>query len=282
MNTRRLGAHVSISKGLTEALVKARNMGGNCIQIFSSPPRGFAPPKFTNEKCKEFKEKSNELNIKPVFIHATYLVNLASEKESLMDASIKSLVDDLNFGDKIGAAGVIVHTGSHKGKGFHFALPIVTDSIRTILNQTHGNTKLLLEIASGGNGKIGSTFEELQKLLLSVKDKRLGVCLDTCHMFAGGYNFDTQEAVNVLLKKITEKVGWNVIDCIHINDSKFPVGSFRDRHENLGNGFIGIEGLKLLLNTPKFSELPMILETPGFDEKGPDKENLDILKNLIS
>ena len=278
---RKLGAHVSISKGLVAALEKASAMGANCIQIFSSPPQSFVGPKFTDSDCEAFKTKATDLGISPIFIHACYLINLASEKETLRYRSIKSLVEDLRFGDKIGACGVIVHTGSHKGKGFAAALPVVVDSINSIFRQTHGKTKLLLEVASGGKGKVGSTGEELSQMCESVGSPQIGVCLDTAHLFAGGYTFDTPEKVELLGKMIQTTVGWESIECMHVNDSKVAAGSFRDRHENLGVGFVGTEALKLLLNSPHFDKLPLILETPGFDDKGPDKKNLDILKSLV-
>lgn len=278
----RVGLHVSISKGLESALEKAQAIGANTIQIFSSPPQSFTPPKFNDEDCKVFKNKAKELDIAPVLIHACYLINLASETERLRLLSIQSLIEDLTFADKIGAKGTIVHTGSHKGKGFSSVLPTVVESIKKILSKTPDSTKLYLEIASGGNGKIGSTFEELHEMLSAVNDERLGVCLDTCHMFAGGYKFDTQESVSKLIKKITETIGWKMIECMHVNDSRGEFGSTRDRHENLGQGFIGKDGLRLILKPVCFNKLPLILETPGFDEKGPDKQNLDILRNLIS
>lgn len=281
MVTRRLGAHVSISKGLLDALEKARNIGANCIQIFSSPPQSFVPPRFTDNECEIFKKKSQEMDVGPIFIHAKYLINLASDKEALRNLSIKSLIEDLHFGDKIGASGVIVHTGSHKGKGFATVLPLVIHCIRTILTHTQGKSKLLLEVASGGKGKIGSTGAELAEMQQLVASPRVGVCLDTAHLFAGGYAFDTAEKIKVLSDMIADTIGWNEIKCLHVNDSKVALGSFRDRHENLGQGFIGNAALKLLLNSPEFSELPLILETPGFDDKGPDKQNLDILKSLI-
>lgn len=279
---RKLGVHVSIGKGLVAALEKAKGMGANTIQIFSSPPQSFVGPKFTDEQLAEFKKKATELGINPILIHACYLINLASEKENLRKLSIQSLVEDLRFGDKIGASGVIVHTGSHKGKGFETALPIVVDSIKTILNQTHGKTKLLLEVASGGTGKIGSTGAELTQMLKAVGSPRVGICLDSAHLFAAGFAFDTPAKVKQLDQMIGETVGWDEIKCIHVNDSKVELGSFKDRHENLGKGFIGIAALKLLLNSSHFNQLPLILETPGFDDKGPDQKNMKILKSLVN
>lgn len=276
-----VGAHVSIGKGLIGALEKAQAMGANCIQIFSSPPQSFVPPRFTESECHSFKGQAVELDMRPIFIHATYLVNLGSDKDTLKNLSVKSLIDDLIFAEKIGAKGVIVHTGSHKGKGFTSVVPTVRDAIVDILNDTPETTAFFLEIAAGGPSKIGSSFEELQALLESVGSPRLGVCLDTAHLFAGGFDFRSEEAIQALDQKIADTVGWERVACMHVNDSKVPFGSFKDRHENLGEGMIGLKALKLLLNSSHFSLLPLIIETPGFDDKGPDKENVEILKSLL-
>lgn len=278
---RRIGAHVSVGNGLVEALEKVNSLGANCIQIFAGPPLSYAQSKFTDNDAVFYKKKALELDITPVFIHARYLINLASTKESLRQISIKTLIGDLIVAEKIGAKGVIVHTGSHKGLGFKKVLPLVKDSLEKILSQTPASIKLYLEVASGGNGKLGSTAEELHELCVLVSSKRIGVCLDTAHLFAGGVAFDTDANVAVLSKNIESTIGWDEIACMHVNDSKAEFGSFRDKHENLGEGFIGKSALKLLLNTKHFNKIPLILETPGFDGKGPDKKNVDILKSLV-
>jgi deoxyribonuclease IV len=277
----RIGAHVSIGKGLVESLVRAQDMGANCLQIFSSPPQSFVEPKFSDAQCIELKNRAQELNIQPIFIHATYLINLGSDNSDLLNKSIKSLTADLIFASKISSPGVIVHTGSHKGRGFVHALPIVVEAIKQILEQTPVTTKLLLEIASGGGGKIGSTFEELATILNNVNNKRLGVCLDTAHMFAAGFDYSSYEKVTQLTTKIDDTIGWERVACVHVNDSKTDFGSFKDRHENLGVGKIGLEALKILLNSPNINKLPLVLETPGFNDKGPDKRNVEILKALM-
>lgn len=276
----RIGAHVSVGKGLVAALTQTSDMGANTLQIFASPPQSFAMSKFADQDCTLFKKKAIEYDIQPVFIHATYLINLASDNKRLLDFSILSLVDDLMIAHKIGARGSIVHTGSHKGAGFEKTKPVVVDAIQKVISKTPDDTKLYLEIASGGKGKIGATFEELASLLKSVGSKRVSVCLDTAHMFAAGFAFDTKEKLDELSRKISSTVGWENIDCLHANDSKVEFGTGGDRHQNIGRGFIGPEPFRLLLHHKQFIKLPFILETPGFDDKGPDKKNLDILKSL--
>ncbi len=277
----KIGAHVSVAKGLIAVLKNVAAMGGNCLQIFSSSPRSFGTPKFTDSQCSEFKIAAQKLNISPVFIHACYLINLGSTDEGLRMRSVKSLTHDLIFAEKIGAKGSIVHTGSHKGNGFLQVLPFVVKSLHEILKNTPASTKVYLEIAAGGSGKIGSTFAELKQMLDGADNKRVGVCLDTCHLFAGGMRFDTAENLKNLVAEIEKTVGWERIDCIHTNDSKGDFGSFIDRHENIGSGKIGTAPFKLLLHHPKFSRIPFIMEVPGFDGKGPDKKNIDILKSLL-
>lgn len=279
----RIGAHVSVGKGLLSALDQANAMKANCLQIFASPPRSFVGSKFKDSDCSEFKAKLKKLAIQPIFIHATYLINLASDKQSLLQSSINSLIDDLYIASKIGALGSIVHIGSHKGKGLIDVLPVITAAISQVLIKTPPVTKLYLEIASGGKGKIGANFEELATVINQVNSQRLGVCLDTAHMFAAGYKFDSPAAVNQLVKVIDKTVGWHRVECIHANDSKAEFASGKDRHENIGEGKIGLEPFRLLLNHPQFGQLPFILEVPGFGKKkGPDQDNIQILKRLIN
>ncbi len=277
----RLGAHISVAKGLVAALEKAKKMGANTMQIFVSPPQSFARSKFSDGDVAIFKQKAIEWDIQPVFIHATYLINLASDDERLRRLSIRSLIEDLLLAKKIGALGSIVHIGSHKGKGFTSVISLVVNALQEVLASTPKTSKLILEIASGGQGKIGATLSELASILLEIKNSRLGISLDTAHMFAGGYAFDTIEIVDKLSQHIEQTVGWDRVWCMHVNDSQAEFGSGRDRHENLGQGKIGLSKLKILLNQKNFRRLPLILETPGFADKGPDQDNLEILKTLF-
>lgn len=280
MSNVRIGAHISISKGMVAALDKAAEMGANCIQVFSTSPRTFAPPIIDEKRTSEFASEAKKRDIGPNFVHAGYLINLGSDKPDLLKKSIIRLSGDMSFAHAMGGAGAIVHTGSHTGRGFESIVSIVAASIKEVLEKSLPGSKLLLEIASGGNGKIGSTFEELSTLLKAVGSQRVGVCLDTCHMFAGGYAFNTTSEVDVLAQKIESTVGFDRIWCMHANDSKGEFNSALDRHENIGDGRIGNAGFKALLAHPKFSKIPFLLETPGLDGKGPDKENVERLKKL--
>jgi len=277
----RIGAHVSIAKGMPQALDKAQNMGANCIQIFASSPRTLAPPKIDQIKLTEFKKEAAKRDIGPNFIHAGYLINLGTDKKQLLGLSMQRLIGELQFCAAGGFAGVIVHTGSHGGRGFATIVDQVAETVKKILAKTPQESRLLLEIASGGGGKIGSTFEELETLLKAINNKRVGVCLDSAHMFASGIAITSAQDIDGASKKIKETIGWENVWCMHTNDSRGDFGSHIDRHDNIGEGKIGKEPFKRLLHHHAFSQLPFILEVKGFDGKGPDKRNIDILKSLL-
>ncbi|MDZ7587327.1 MAG: deoxyribonuclease IV [Patescibacteria group bacterium] len=273
---RRIGAHLSISGGLDKAVVSIVEMGGNCLQIFSSSPRMW----FSSLPGKDTVEKFNKLiedyKVGPVFIHAKYLINLASAKKELVKKSIKSLKFDFEVGEMIEAAGVIVHLGSHLGRGFAGVQEQVTASIKTILQASFGPTKFLIENSAGQKGKLCSQFSEISLLLRTINDSRLGWCYDTCHGWGAGISFG-KDWENTLMQFDLVKS----LVCLHINDSKGVLGGGLDRHENLGAGKMGLKELTKFVNYPAFRTLPLIIETPGFDGQGPDKKNLEILKSLV-
>ena len=263
---RRIGAHVSISGGLDEAVERIRKMGGNCLQIFSSSPRSWIG---TPLVCGQVAD------IRPIFIHAKYLINLGSPQPELVEKSIQSLKFDMQAAELIGAKGVIVHLGSHLGRGFEAVQDQLAESIKTILQASPGEVKFLIENSAGQKGKICSQFSEISLLLRTINDSRLGWCYDTCHGWGAGISFgkDWENTLHEfdLVKSLV---------CLHINDSKGVLGGGLDRHENLGEGKMGLKELARFVNYPAFTTLPLIIETPGFDGQGPDKKNLDILKSL--
>ena len=282
---RRVGAHLSISGGMYKAIESVSQKGGNCLQIFSSSPRMWVSNLPLSEDVDRFKAMAKESDVKPVYIHAKYLVNMASDNMELIEKSRKSLEFDFKVGEMIGASGVIVHIGSHLGRGFEAVKDQVVGEIKKILKASPGSVKFLVENAAQKKGKIGFRLEEIRLLLEAVDSNRVGWCLDTCHAYNAGYSlgkglgntllgFDIVEEVKKL--KLVES-----LECLHVNDSRDLFDSGRDRHANLGEGEIGLKGLKAVLSEPVFSKLPLIIETPGFDNKGPDKKNLDILKSLI-
>lgn len=276
--TRRIGAHVG--GGLSSAIANTLAIGGNCLQIFAGSPRMWARSLWQEKQVHDFKLQLNDYNLSPTYIHALYLTNLASDNPELVEKSIAALVMDMKNSALINGAGVVLHIGSHQGRGWALSRTLVIKSIEEVLSKTPDNSFLLLENSAGQKGKIGSLVE-LADILKSVNSPRLKVCLDTAHAFEAGYNFTTDQGLDMWLKEIESTIGYEKIELLHLNDSKTPLGSGRDNHQNLGDGYIGSDGLARLLNHPKLAHLPLILEVPGIEGLGPDKENIDRAKSLL-
>ncbi|KKP63117.1 MAG: putative endonuclease 4 [Candidatus Roizmanbacteria bacterium GW2011_GWC2_34_23] len=287
----KLGAHQSISGGYSEALKRISNIGGNCLQIFSSSPRGwnFANP--NDDEIKKFSILNSEFSISPIYFHATYLINLADDGR-IGHMSKMSLINELNLAPKLGIKGSIIHLGSFKEKK---QLPIenyliddrpqdnkykvLINNIKEILDKTPKDSLFIIENA--GNRKIGQTLEEISQIVKDVNNKRIRLCLDTCHLFSNGYKFDTNKELDFFLAKLVKLEINNLVELWHVNDSRDEFDSGHDRHDNIGQGKMNIDEFKTLLNHPQTKNFPFIIETPGFDGNGPDKKNLDILKSLV-
>lgn len=211
---------------------------------------------------------------------AVYLINLAAESDQLYKLSIESLVSYLKLCEQLPVDGVIFHIGSHKGKGFNAVKKRIIKAVELILSQT-GKGKLILENNAGQGGGVGARFEEISDIINYIKSDRLGVCLDSQHAFAAGYSLQQPEGLDEFMALLQRLSLLEHLATVHLNDSKFPLGSLRDRHENIGQGLIGLEGMGRIVNHPKLSHLPFILEVPGFDGKGPDKKNLQIVRKLV-
>lgn len=274
-----IGAHLSVGKGLVQATQNMIDKGGNTLQIFSGSPRGWARKPLNTIDANGFLEFRAKQEFGPVFIHALYLINLVGGNEALVQHSIEAITYDLEFAAKIGASGVVVHLGSHLGAGYDAVFDSLADRLAAILDATPGDTVLLVENSAGQQGKLCSTFEDIARLFTRlkkyVKAGRLALCIDTCHAFSAGYK--TTELVAKLKKHhLLEHVR-----VLHLNDSRDPFGSGRDRHQNIGEGEIGKEHFKILLHDPQLQHIPLILEVPGFDGLGPDAQNIQIVKGLI-
>jgi len=230
---------------------------------------------------ENFLQKLNDYDLKPIYIHALYLTNLASDNPESVDKSKAALITDMTNSAAIGSAGVVLHIGSHQGRGWPASKQLVIDSIKDVLDRTPQNSILLLENSAGQQGKIGS-LPELKDILDAIPSPRLRVCLDTAHAFEAGYNFTTLEGIEMWIKEIESTIGLDKIELFHLNDSKTPLGSGRDNHQNIGDGFIGESGLKNLINHLKFAHLPLILEVPGLEGTGPDQVNIDRVKSLLT
>lgn len=284
----KLGAHLSVSGGYHNALNKTIEIGGNCLQIFASSPRGWNFSMPGEDQIKQFVDTKFELGIDPVYFHASYLINLANDFENARN-SRNSLIHDLNLAAKMGVKGVIVHTGSFKElnpkdpstfpHSNYDPYENVVINIKTILEQTPPETLFMIENA--GNKKIGKDLAEITLILESVNNPRVRVCLDTCHLYSAGYDLSTEKKLEDFLLAFESTIGIKKLEVWHFNDSRDPFDSGRDRHENIGEGTLGVDPFKLIMNHPKLKDIPFIIETPGFDDKGPDKQNIDILKSLI-
>ncbi len=279
--TRRIGGHVSSGGGIDNAISNTLAIGGNALQIFAGSPRMWARSLYPAKMAENFKKLAAEKDLNPVFIHALYLTNLASDNPELIEKTKKALIIDMQNASAIGSAGVILHIGSHQGRGWAADKALVIAGIKEVLDKTPQESVLLLENSAGQQGKIGS-FAELRDILNAIPAPRLGVCLDTAHAFEAGYNFTTAEGLDMWVADIEKYISVDKVKLLHLNDSKTPLGSGRDMHQNIGDGFIGNEGLKRLINHPKLTHLPLILEVPGIDGFGPDKVNIDRVKTLLA
>lgn len=274
-----VGGHVSIAGGLNNAIKNTLSIGGNCLQIFAGSPRLWYRKEFADEEANNFLVSLQKNNLGPVFIHALYLVNLASPNPDLVEKSIISVVKDMQNGAKINSSGVILHLGSHLGAGFEAVKDQVVSSLQAILSDTK-NCDLILENDAGQNGKIGS-FEELASLLDTLDNPRLKICLDTAHMFASGVDLRDPVEVYNLVKKLEQLDLLSKVVCIHLNDSASKLDSHRDVHANIGEGEIGNTGLGNIINHPSLSHLPLILEVPGKNKTGPDSDNISRVISIV-
>lgn len=272
-----LGAHLSITGGYTNALRKIVEIGGNALQIFSSSPRGWNFARLTEAQIAEFIALKNKLHVHPVYSHASYLINLA-DNGRIGQLSRQSLKHELQVASKLCIKGSIVHLGSFKNNSEDGRYETLIKNIQDILIDTPQSVLFIIENA--GTRKIGLTIDEIARIIKNLDDDRVRVALDTCHLHAVGYSLSSTEKLEKFLDQFHTKIGFSKLELIHLNDSKDPFGSFRDRHENIGEGQVGIETFNLLLNHSQTKHLPFIIETPGFDDKGPDKKNLDRVKSL--
>ena len=276
----KIGAHVSTAGGVSKAVGRGVEIGCETIQIFGSSPQGWAFKPVPGEEMEAFRQGTAEAGIGPVFLHAIYLINLGTSKEDILEKGVQSLINYMGLAANIGAAGVIVHPGSHGGAGFEAIFPQTVSSIQRVLENAPEGPSLILENMAGMGQHIGAKFADLGHILKEVGSPRLGVCLDTQHCFAAGYDMTTWQGIDAMISEFDQDVGVARLLAVHANDSKRPCGSGVDRHAHIGEGFIGEGGFEAIMGNPSFQEVPFLLEVPGFDGKGPDRQNIDILKKI--
>lgn len=277
----RIGAHQSIAGGLNNAVDRAVLIGANALQIFTSPPQQWLTPRFSSETLHAFKHYAKEKHIDPILIHACYLINLASDSSYIVKRSIDSLIADLEVSEAIDGLGVVLHLGSHKDKWNGSKRLELINTCTYILEHAPQRSTILIENSAGSGGKIPSTLEEMAQIKKDLPTSQIKFCIDTAHAFAAGYDLRTPDTVKLFADAVEYTIGWKEVRAIHLNDSKIDLGNKNDRHENIGEGKIGLEGLSAFITSPFITNIPMFLETPGFNHNGPDQENVERVKRVI-
>jgi deoxyribonuclease IV len=269
-----IGAHVSPAGGLPKAVERGQERGCRAIQIFNQSPRMWKANPYREEDVAAFREAMQESPIEAVMIHAVYLLNCASEDPDIRAKSLASLTNSLRAGAAIGACGVILHPGSAKTGDVPSAIARAGETIREALADSE-DCPLHLENTAGAGGTLGRSIEELGALIeASGGDQRIGLCLDSCHLFASGYDIRTAAGMDKTVSEISSKIGLERVGSLHLNDSQTPLGSNRDRHADIGEGELGEGGCAAFLSAPDLQGLPCVLETPGPDRKGATAEEV--------
>jgi len=275
-----LGAHVSSSGGIHTAIDRIEAMGGDAVQLFTQSPRTWRPTNHDPENLDRFKTRRDEASIQDVVCHALYLLNLASPKDDFYEKSVNALGNTIDVACAIGADAVVFHIGSHQGAGFDAGLERVLPALRVALERCSGPTWLLMENTAGTGDTIGRSIDELATIVDRLdRHPKLGICLDSCHLYATGYDVTDRDALDRLIDDVNEQIGLDRLRALHANDSKAPLGSNRDRHDNIGDGLMG-EQLGVFLSHPQLQGLPTVLEVPGKNGQGPDADEVRKLKEL--
>lgn len=282
----RFGSHLSVAGGFENAFIKAVEVGCDCLQIFVKNQKQWQAKPLTDEVIRNYKSAQRETRIKPVIAHASYLINLASPNRALFAKSVRAVIDELERCEALGVRGLVLHPGAHVGEGVEPGIERIASGLDEIHAATTGfKGKVLLETTAGQGTSIGCEIEHLGSIISRVADAdRLGVCLDTCHLFAAGYDLRDRDEYDRTIGLLRKQVTLSRIKCIHLNDSKGDCESRIDRHEHIGKGKIGAAGFRNLLNDPRLARVPKILETPkGHNDRGVEHDiiNLRKLRSLI-
>lgn len=279
----RLGAHMSIAGGVEQAIWRGETVGCDAIGMFTKNNNQWKAKPLTQEDAERFSAARAETGIGPIVAHTSYLINLGSPNAALWKKSILSMKEELSRADLLGIPYLVVHPGSHTGKGKDYGLKRVAEAFNRIHESLPKvNTMTLIEHTAGQGTNLCCTFEEIAAIREMVTQKnRLGVCLDTCHLFAAGFDLRKPDTYQDTFSKFNDIIGLHHLKAWHMNDSKTPLGSHVDRHEHIGKGCIGRAGFRSLLNDPRWDDLPGILETPKGPEMKEDKVNLRALRRLI-
>jgi len=277
----RFGFHVSISGGFSLAVQRAHELGCTTMQIFSRNPRGWTVKPLDKADIAEFKRLREQYDIGPVFIHTNYLINLASSKPELYERSIEQFVIDLERTERLGAEYLVTHLGSASGQEPEWMIDRVANALNMAMKLHAPQATILLENTAGEKGDVGYTFEQVNDVISRLKrTDKIGICYDTCHGFAAGYDVRTAQGVDAVAKKIEGTVGLDRLKGMHLNDCLKDFGSRVDRHWHIGDGKIGDDGFRAIVNHKAFRDVPMIMETPKETEED-DPRNMKKVRSLV-
>jgi len=280
----RLGAHMSIAGGHEKSIERGLSVGCETIQIFSKSNNQWDAPPITEEQAERFKEAVSKSGVGPVFAHTAYLINVGSPEKAAWARSRSALKTEVERATALGLPFIVHHPGSHKETGEEEGIKRIAEAARWVIEQTpKSKVKILFEIAAGQGACIGHRFEHLAEILEKTDcPERTGICLDTCHLFAAGYDIRTKAAYEKTMAELDRIVGLKRVLAVHLNDSRKELGCRVDRHEHIGQGQIGLEAFRCLLNDKRFAHAPMVLETPKDEECTEDKMNLKVLRGLLN
>jgi len=277
-----IGAHMSIAGGISLSLGRGRDLGCRTIQIFTRNATQWKAPPLSEEEVLSFKTMEKQTGISPVVVHDSYLINIASPDPKKLEASRNSLLQEMERTETLGIPYLVMHPGAHMGSGEKEGLLQISRSLNDLHKKTSGFAmKILLETTAGQGTNLGYTFDQIERIISSVTEpERLGVCVDTCHIFAAGYDIRTDEGYEETMSALIARFGLEKIRCIHVNDSQKEFKSRVDRHGHIGEGEIGLPAFRRLMTDPRFKTVPKILETPKGKNDEMDRKNLDRLLNL--
>jgi deoxyribonuclease-4 len=275
-----IGAHVSSSGGIHTAIDRAEKMGADSVQVFTQSPRTWRPTNHDPATFEKFRQRRAEAGIGGVLCHALYLCNLAAPNDDVYEKSVAAMRNTMEVACAIGADAVVFHVGSHLGSGLEHGLERVLPAMEQVLALCSDETWLLMENSAGAGGTIGRSIDELATIYERLdRHPRLGICLDSCHLWVSGIDVTDRAALDALLDEVDDAIGLERLRALHVNDAKAPLGSNRDRHDNVGQGVLG-EKLGVFLSHPKLEGLPAVLEVPGPDNHGPDAQQVQATKDM--
>ncbi|MGB9628147.1 MAG: deoxyribonuclease IV [Thermodesulfobacteriota bacterium] len=277
----RFGFHISISEGFSRVVRQAEIRGCETIQLFSRNPRGWRYHPMDEKEVTSFRSGVKQMGLYPVFLHLPYLPNIASRDSKFYKTSIESIITDLKRAETLGAQYLIIHIGHRMESTEEEAIEAVIHGINQALEKVKNPIILLLENTAGQGTEIGYDFNQIKKIIDGIEEReRIGVCLDTAHAFEAGYDLSNSEGIEKTLESLDRHIGLSRLHLLHLNDSKTPLGSRKDRHWHIGEGYIGLEGFRIIVNHPLLNHLPGIMETPRMDTVE-DLKNMEVIRSLV-